>query len=508
VFRRVLIANRGEIAVRIIHACRELGCQTAAVYSEADAQAEHVRLADFIACIGPPEASQSYLCGDKVIAAVRELGCDALHPGYGFLAENADFAQAVLDAGIAWIGPPPEAMRRMGLKVEARNIARSVNAPLVPGYEPQSIQENGPGDLPGELGSPQGQTDERLREAADQLGYPLLVKASAGGGGKGMRLVHAAGGLLEGLRAARREAQSAFGDDTVYLEKYIERPRHIEVQVLADNHGNVLTLGERECSIQRRHQKLVEETPSVAVDNEVREKLCAVAAGISREAGYVGAGTIEFILAPDGEFFFLEMNTRLQVEHPVTELVYGIDLVQWQLRVAAGESLENLAFGNCGHSIECRIVAEDPGKHFLPQTGTVELLRIPQAPGVRFDHALREGLEVSPYYDSLLGKLIVWHETRDGAIERMLSALPDLRILGVPTNIGFLQDVLAHPAFRAGELHTGLIEEHLPQWDAAEMDDVARHVAHLLLHEPGKKQQSSIGRLPNVWESIRDWSNA
>jgi len=485
----VLIANRGEIAVRIIHACRELGCQAAAVYSEADAQAEHVRLADASALLGPPEAAESYLRGDKVIAAARELHCDALHPGYGFLAENADFAQAVCDAGLAWIGPPPNAMRRMGLKVAARQVAREAGAPLVPGYEGKDA------------------SDDELVKAASEVGFPLLVKASAGGGGKGMRLVHSAGEMAEALRAARREAQSAFGDDTVYLERYLAHPRHIEVQVLADAHGNVITLGERECSIQRRHQKLVEETPSVAVDEALRAQLCETAANIAVRAGYVGAGTIEFILAPDGSFYFLEMNTRLQVEHPVTELVYGIDLVQWQLRIAAGESLANMEFERRGHSIECRITAENPAKHFLPQTGTIELLLIPSAPGVRFDHALRAGLEVSPYYDSLLGKLIVWHETRAGAIERMLCALVELHILGVPTNLAFLQDVIAHPAFRAGELHTGFIDEHLPDWQSPELDETATAVAEMLLKDKPPRATAENGHVPTAWESIRDWSN-
>jgi acetyl/propionyl-CoA carboxylase alpha subunit len=327
--------------------------------------------------------------------------------------------------------------------------------------------------------------------------------------------------MAEALHAARREAQSAFGDDTVYLEKYIERPRHIEVQVLADAHGNVTHLGERECSIQRRHQKLVEETPSVAVDEALRERLCTAAVGIASAAGYVGAGTIEFILAPDSEFYFLEMNTRLQVEHPVTELVYGIDLVQWQLRIAAGEKLvgatgrsPEAVVGDLpvaptarGHSIEVRIVAEDPAKNFLPQTGRIELLRIPSAPGVRFDHALREGLEVSPYYDSLLGKLIVWHETRAGAIERMLAALRELRILGVPTNIGFLQDVIAHPAFRAGELHTGFIAAHMPHWQSPELDEVSQSVAQILLSASSSSRQTRVSAPPGVWESMRDWSN-
>ncbi|MCC7478138.1 acetyl-CoA carboxylase biotin carboxylase subunit [bacterium] len=502
---RVLIANRGEIAVRIIRACRELGIASVAVYSEPDARALHVRLADQARLIGPAPPRESYLRADKLLAVAAETGCDAVHPGYGFLSENDAFAQAVNDAGLAWIGPPPPAIRGMGLKVESRATAIAAGVPVVPGFE-----------LPSEHGLSDSEADLRLAEAAMAIGYPVLVKASAGGGGKGMRLVEDPERLDEALAAARREAQAAFGNPTVYLEKYIRNPRHIEIQLLADKHGNIVHLGERECSIQRRYQKIIEEAPSPAVSAELREKMGSGAVALARAVGYEGAGTVEFIVGQDAlgqHYYFLEMNTRLQVEHPVTELAYGLDLLHWQLRIAAGEELtlrqEDLK--PRGHAIECRLCAEDPAAGFLPQVGRIGVYREPQSPGVRVDTALYEGWEVGADYDPLLAKLIVHGPDRDTAIQRAAQALRDYAVLGLTTNSEYLQAILAHPAFLAGELSTGFITQHMEGWAPAPATELHWAAAAVAAAVPrGTAQQASSAAstaLHNPWQSLGAWSN-
>ncbi len=440
------MANRGEIAVRIIRACREAGLSPVAVHSEIDRHALHVRLADGAAAIGPAAPSGSYLCIERILDAARRTGCQAVHPGYGFLAENAEFAQACQDAGLVFIGPPAEAIRRMGSKLESRRTAALAGVPTVPG------SRDGVQDL------------DALRRAAQEIGFPLLVKASAGGGGKGMRIVRSTDQLASAFAEASGEAASAFGDPTVYVEKYLERPRHIEIQILADTHGNCIHLGERECSIQRRHQKLVEESPSPAVDGSLRELLGRAAAAIARQVGYTNAGTVEFLVCPQGDglqYYFLEMNTRLQVEHPVTELVTGLDLVREQFRIAAGEPLRlsQAELSLRGSALECRICAEDPDQDFQPSPGRVSLLRFPAGPGVRVDNGIEEGDTVPLEYDPLIAKLITWGSSREQARQRMLRALAEFRVAGVRTTIPFFQRLLASEAFCRGELHTSLIRE-------------------------------------------------
>jgi acetyl-CoA carboxylase biotin carboxylase subunit len=445
VFRKVLVANRGEIALRVIRACQELGVKTVAVYSEADVRAPHVREADEAVLIGPAPSSESYLRGDKIIEAAKLTGADAIHPGYGFLSEREWFARAVRDAGIVWIGPPAEAIAAMGSKTAARTLAVANGVPIVPGTtEPFA-------------------SAEEAEKLAKKFGYPVLLKAAAGGGGKGMRVVTSPKDLASSLEAARREAKSAFGDDAVYLEKFVERPRHVEIQILADSHGTVLSLGERECSVQRRHQKMIEEAPSVAVTPELRKKMGETAVRAARAAGYVNAGTCEFLLAESGEFYFLEMNTRLQVEHPVTELVTGIDLVQWQLRIAFGEKLpfrqEDIV--PRGWAMECRITSEDAANNFLPSTGRIEHLHLPSGPGVRWDGGIESGSEVGLYYDPMLGKLLVWGADRQQAVTRMRRALVDLIILGVETSRDFHIRMMDDAEFRRGDIEIQWLERRL-----------------------------------------------
>jgi 3-methylcrotonyl-CoA carboxylase alpha subunit len=438
---KLLVANRGEIAVRIIRACRELGIRSIAVYSEADEGAMHRRLADEAYPIGPAPAPESYLNIEGLIEVIEESGADAVHPGYGFLAESAAFARAVEEAGAVWVGPSPEAMDLMGFKVRAKEIARKANVPTVPGYD-------------GSDGS-----EERLAEEAEKIGYPVLVKASAGGGGRGMRAVARPRDFLEAVRGAKREAKAAFGDDSVFLEKFIERPRHVEVQVIGDDHGNVVHLYERECSIQRRHQKVIEEAPSPALEPELREAMCAAAVRLTEEAGYRNAGTVEFLL--DGEsFYFLEMNARLQVEHPVTEMVTGLDLVQLQFAVAAGEPLpmsqDEVALS--GSSIEARVYAEGEGG--LPAGGRLLLFSPPEGPGIRNDVGVESGDEVSAHYDPMISKFVVFAPNREMAVRRLGRALEDYTILGVPTNLPLLRRIAGHPAFAAGETTTDFLEKH------------------------------------------------
>ncbi len=443
---KLLIANRGEIALRIIRACRELGVRTVAVYSDADAQAPHVRAADEAVNIGPAPSSESYLKGDHIIEVAKRVGAEAIHPGYGFLSEREWFSRAVRDAGLIFVGPPPEAIAALGSKTAARQLAIAAGVPVVPG------------------------TTEGLQDAAEALeiaqrfGYPVLLKAAAGGGGKGMRVVREPGEMAGALDAARREAKNAFGDDTVYVEKYIVGPRHVEIQVLADQHGTVLSLGERECSVQRRHQKMIEEAPSVAVSPELRKRMGATAVAAARAAGYVNAGTCEFLLDREGNYYFLEMNTRLQVEHPVTELVTGIDIVQWQIRVASGERLPFPAdLTPRGWSIECRITSEDPANGFLPSTGRIEYLHVPTGPGVRWDGGVESGSVVGLHYDPMLAKLIVWANTRDQAIARMHRALEELTIVGIESSREFHLRMMEDEDFRRGDIEIQWLERKLPQ---------------------------------------------
>ncbi|RMG48715.1 MAG: acetyl-CoA carboxylase biotin carboxylase subunit [Acidobacteria bacterium] len=444
-FRKILVANRGEIAVRVIRACWDLNIPAVAVYSAADRTAPHVRLAREAYPIGPAPAAESYLRIDRIIDTARRCGADAIHPGYGFLAENPDFADACRDAGITFIGPTPESMRAMGDKVEARRRMAAAGVPVVPGSG--------------------AVTDEGAAAAAAKVGYPLMIKAAAGGGGKGMRIVRSPEELPAALERARSEARSSFGDDTVYFERYLERPRHIEVQVLFDARGRGLALGERECSIQRRHQKIIEESPSPVVDDDARAKISELALTAARAAGYVGAGTVEFLRDDDGSFYFMEMNTRLQVEHPVTEEVYGVDLVEAQILIAAGRPLPWSAerLSPRGHAIECRITAEDPHRNFSPCPGLIETARIPSGPGIRDDSAVASGYRVPVEYDPMIGKLIARGADRREAIRRMRRALDEYRLDGLTTNIPFLRRIMDEPDFVAGKIHTGYIAEHLEE---------------------------------------------
>jgi 3-methylcrotonyl-CoA carboxylase alpha subunit len=440
----ILIANRGEIAARIARTARDLGIRTIAVYSDADADSPHVRAADTAVRIGAAPSAESYLSVEAILEAARRMGADAIHPGYGFLSENPDFARASADAGILFIGPTAEAMEAMGLKSVAKDIMASAGVPIVPGF-------NG-----------KNPTDKELIAAAADVGYPLLVKASAGGGGRGMRRVDAKADLAEAIASARRESKAAFGDDTLLLERYIVNPRHIEFQVLGDTHGNVVHLFERECSIQRRHQKIIEETPSPALDQDLRERMGEAAVQAAKSIGYVGAGTVEFILADNGEFHFLEMNTRLQVEHPITECVTGIDLVAEQIRIAEGLplSFDAASLSTSGAAVECRIYAEDPEKGFLPANGTLLDWHLPALEGIRIDSGVETGSEISIHYDPMLAKIIASGRDREEAHRRMHHALTQLSALGVTTNRGFLLQVLAHPAYQAGDIDTHFIETH------------------------------------------------
>jgi acetyl-CoA carboxylase biotin carboxylase subunit len=489
-FNKVLIANRGEIAVRIIRACRELGVETVAIFSEADRAALHVRYANEAFYIGPPPARDSYLRIDRILDVAKRSGADAIHPGYGFLAERPDFAEAVTDAGLVWIGPPATAIGAMGDKVAARQTVEAAGVPVVPGTEL---------DL----------HDDALGISADFVGFPLLIKATAGGGGKGMRLVERQEDFERALHSARREAEAAFGDGAVYLEKVVEDARHIEIQILADNYGNVLHLGERECSIQRRHQKLIEEAPSPTVDEELRQKMGAIAVRAAEAVNFENAGTIEFLLDKDRKFYFLEMNTRLQVEHPVTELVTGIDIVKAQLRIARGRRLpisqEDVQMN--GWAIECRINAEDPYNDYLPSIGVVDDITLPTGPGVRVDTGVYEGFEITPYYDPLISKLICWGETRAEALLRMRRALEEYRIMGIKTNIPFHQRILDSHRFMAGRFDTTFVErrfslsEDLP----SERARIAAIIATLVAHQESLKAGQLL-RLdgqdagPNRWK--------
>jgi acetyl-CoA carboxylase biotin carboxylase subunit len=445
----ILVANRGEIAVRIIRACRELGLGAVAVYSDCDRGARHVRDADQAVHIGPSPATESYLRIDRLIDAAKKTGATAVHPGYGFLAENADFARACHEAGLTFIGPSADAIALMGSKTAARAVAVAAGVPVVPGT-----------DQPFDADAPQ----DRIREAADRIGYPLLVKAVAGGGGKGMRGVERPDDLASAVRAARSEAGAAFGDSAVYLERRLDHPRHIEIQLLGDHYGTIVPFVERECSIQRRHQKVVEESPSPVVDPRLRRRIADAAAAVAERAGYTNAGTIEFLLDADGSFYFLEMNTRLQVEHPVTEMVTSLDLVHWQIRIARGERLTidaERALTPAGHAIECRIYAEDPDESFLPSPGLVRGLRAPGGPGIRNDGGVAAGFTVPVYYDSMIAKLIAWAENRPDAIARMTRALTEYEVLGIRSTIPFFLWLMKEPEFLTARFDTTYLDRVL-----------------------------------------------
>jgi acetyl-CoA carboxylase biotin carboxylase subunit len=446
-FGKVLVANRGEIAVRVIRACREMGFRTVAVYSEADRAALHVRLADEARCIGAPPSRESYLSTDRVLDAARASGAEAVHPGYGFLAENAAFARACEDRGLTFIGPRSETIALMGEKTAARREAVAAGLPVVPGTLEPLVDE------------------ETIAREATRIGFPIMLKAAAGGGGKGMRLVGSPDELPSALARARSEAKGAFGDDSVYLEKAIVRPRHIEIQVLADAHGGALHLFERECSIQRRHQKVIEESPSSFVTPELRRRMGSLAVALAKRVGYVGAGTLEFLVDTGRNPYFLEMNTRLQVEHAVTEEVTGIDIVKMQLRIARGERLllDQTDVEQRGHAIECRVYAEDPEAGFLPSPGRILALRVPDGPGVRDDSGVYEGWEVPVHYDPLISKLIVWAGSREEAIQRMRRALSEYKVVGIQTTLPFFERALRHPAFVAGDIDTSFVEALLAE---------------------------------------------
>jgi acetyl-CoA carboxylase biotin carboxylase subunit len=441
-FKKVLIANRGEIALRVIRACRELGLQTVAVYSEADRESLHVRFADDDVCIGPPPGRLSYLKIPNLIAAAEITGADAIHPGYGFLAENAEFADTCRASNITFIGPTGEQIRLMGDKATARRLAQDAGVPTVPGS-------------PGTIDDP----DQALAFAGE-IGFPVIIKATAGGGGKGMRIAHDAEQFMQLFGLAQNEALAAFGNGSVYVEKYLEHPRHVEIQVLGDTHGKVVHLGERDCSVQRRHQKLIEESPSPAVDGDLRRRMGDAAVALASNIGYLGAGTLEFLLDPDGKFYFMEMNTRIQVEHPVTEMVTSFDLVKEQIRIAAGEPISYLGDGTRlrGHAIECRINAEDPYRNFQPSPGLITAYHPPGGPGVRVDTHVYAGYTVPPYYDSLLAKVIVHGNTRQEALSRMGQALDSFILEGVTTTIPFLARVIRHPDFVRGQVDTRFLE--------------------------------------------------
>ena len=455
-FKRILIANRGEIALRVQRTCREMGIETVAVYSDADRNALHVRNADYAVHIGAGPSAESYLAIEKIIAAAQSSGADAIHPGYGFLSENAEFVEACDAAGITFIGPPASAMRALGGKISGRKLMEEAGVPIVPGANDIALD-----DL------------ETARREAERIGYPLLVKASSGGGGRGIRLVQQAEDLENSMRASASEAATSFKDATIFLEKYVSPARHIEVQIVADSHGNVQAFGERECSVQRRNQKLVEEAPSVAVTPKIRKQLCDAAIAAAKSCGYRNAGTVEFLMDNDGNFYFLEVNARLQVEHPVSELVYGgVDLVALQIKVAAGEPVPNPdgPLNPVGWAIEVRINGEDPFNNFIPSLGLVDFLQLPAGPGVRFDTMLFEGLDIPVFYDSLLGKLIVWAEDREKAIERMKRALRDLIVSGPITNQAFHLALMDHSDFRSGAIYTSWLESNFTMPELPEDD--------------------------------------
>ena len=501
-FKKILVANRGEIARRVILACRELGVASVAIYSDADAGAPWVRLADESYPLHGVTATETYLNQEAIFRVARLCAADAVHPGYGFLSENPAFAAACAEHDLVFIGPRPEVMQLMGSKSAARELAQANHVPVVPGLDGA------------------GMTDTELATAVEDVGYPLLIKASAGGGGKGMRVVSAPNELAGALRLARGEALSSFGDDHILIERYLENVHHVEIQVLGDTHGNLVHLFERECSIQRRHQKIIEESPAPVIDNDgVRQEMAEAAVRLAAAAGYENAGTVEFVFADGGQFYFLEMNTRLQVEHPVTEMITGIDLAVWQIRVAAGEVLpftqEDIS--RRGHAIECRIYAEDPAQGFLPSTGVLAVYQRPSGPGVRVEDGVESGSEVTPYYDPMLAKLITWGQDRPEAIRKMVQALRDMVVLGVTTNIPYLLAILDEPHFVAGQTPTSFLQDYMPDWSAAvefNEDILLAAAAFELLQGGGARKvggqdgaSGANGEPPDPWTTLPAWRN-
>lgn len=493
--KKILVANRGEIALRVMRTCREMGIKTVAVYSEADRNAPHVRYADEAVCLGPPASNQSYLLGEKIIKVAKELGVEGIHPGYGFLSENAIFAQQVTDSGIAFIGPKPKAIEMMGSKLAAKEAAKANNIPLVPGTE-EAIED-----------------PELAKKIALEIGFPILIKASAGGGGKGMRVVENIEELDEQMERAISEALSSFGDGAVFIEKYVTSPRHIEIQVLADTHGNVIHLFERECSIQRRHQKVVEEAPSIVLTPELRAAMGACAVEVAKLCDYVGAGTVEFLLENNTEFYFLEMNTRLQVEHPVTELISGVDLVRQQILIARGEVLdikqEDLTIQ--GHALELRVYAEDPANNFLPSIGKLSTYSVPKGTGVRVDDGFEEGMDIPIYYDPMISKLITYGKDRQEAIQRMLRAIEEYHIDGCETTLPFGTYVLEHEAFVSGNFDTNFVKEHfdpeaLKHHNELEAHLAAKLAAHLMDSNKQQSTEASTSTVKNSKWAARKWS--
>lgn len=484
--KKILVANRGEIALRVMRTARRMGIQIVAVYSEADRHAPHVRFADEAVCIGPAPSAQSYLLADKILDVARQTGADGIHPGYGFLSENAAFAQKVTDAGIAFIGPRPKSIEVMGSKLAAKEAAKRFDVPMVPGIE-ESITDV-----------------EMAKEIGRRVGYPILIKASAGGGGKGMRVVEREAELQEQMERAISEAVSAFGDGAVFIEKFVTSPRHVEVQVLGDTHGNVVYLFERECSVQRRHQKVVEEAPCAIVSPEMRRAMGEAAVRVAKACDYVGAGTVEFLVDADRNFYFLEMNTRLQVEHPVTEFITGLDLVEWQIRVARGEALdfrqEDLTIH--GHALELRVCAEDPLNNFLPSVGTLHRYRIPQGPGIRVDDGYTEGMEIPIFYDPLLAKLVVHGKTRDEAIQKMKEAIAAYEVEGVATTLPFGRFVMDHPAFVSADFNTNFIKNYYTPDVLRQLQEAPAAVAAKLalrLHLEHKRQLKAVVPQESNW---------
>ncbi|RPG30887.1 MAG: acetyl-CoA carboxylase biotin carboxylase subunit [Muricauda sp. TMED12] len=478
--KKILIANRGEIAVRVMKTVKKMGIKTVAVFSEADRNAPHVQFADEAVCIGEAPSNKSYLCGDKIIEVAKELHVDGIHPGYGFLSENADFAEAVEKSGITFIGPKSKAIRIMGSKLAAKEAVKAYDIPMVPGID-EAITDVA-----------------KAHEIANEVGYPVLIKASAGGGGKGMRIVEKEEDLESGMKRAISEATSAFGDGSVFVEKYVKSPRHIEVQVMADTHGNVLHFFERECSVQRRHQKVVEEAPSSILTPELREEMGVAACKVAKSCDYIGAGTVEFLMDADHNFYFLEMNTRLQVEHPVTELITGVDLVELQIKVARGEKLpmkqEDLTIH--GHAVELRVYAEDPLNDFLPSVGNLETYQLPVGEGVRVDNGFKEGMDIPIYYDPMLSKLVTYGKTREEAIELMLDAIQNYKVKGVQTTLPFGSFVFAHEAFRSGNFDTHFVKNYYsPEKIKEQTADEAEVAAMIALYQ--YLEDKKIVRLPS-----------
>ncbi len=493
-FKKILVANRGEIAVRIIKACQEIGIKTVAIYSKVDKAAPHVQLADETINLGDPTPVESYLNIPKIIKIAQDIGAEAIHPGYGFLAENPDFAQSCNDVNVKFIGPSPKVISLMGDKIAAKKTMEKAMVPVIPGYH--GVEQD----------------NAALVKEGKKIGFPLLVKAAAGGGGKGMRLVRSENLLEESIEGAKRESKSAFGDDTVFLEKYLDKPRHIEFQILADEHGNVIHLFERECSIQRRHQKIIEETPSPVMTPQLREKMGNAAVAAAKAVGYTNAGTVEFMVDGDLNFYFMEMNTRLQVEHPITEMTTGIDLVKWQLRIASGMklSLKQKDLTQRGHAIECRIYAEDPSNGFLPSIGTLEKVEAPTGPNIRDDSGIYSGMKVTPYYDPMLAKLIAYAENREESINKMIWALSHYVVMGVTTNISFLKTLLKHQEFIKGNITTHFIDDYFKDWTVTKKGLPIDAIIALAVYDSIHSKKQEIVRYKETdphspWKHVGRW---